>query len=245
MKKYAVITGVASGIGKAIAESLSNKNDIEVLGIDKNKMVLPKVKCFRCNLSNESEIIDCVEKIKAITRKIDILVNVAGIFCYEGRYKIENLPVMEWNEVLDANLKSTFLLTKHMIPFLRESKNGIIINFSSDQVVKPQIKSAPYAVSKAAIEMFSKIAALELLKDKIRVNTIALASVRTNFLKSYIKNDEMIEKMMVESNQAMPFGLIETEDVNEIVKYLINENNKMTGQTILIDSGTVLTLKRK
>lgn len=239
MGKIAVVTGVASGIGKAIAQKLCEEK-IKVIGFDKSEVNIPEIIFMKCDLSVESEIKRCIEKIEVLTDRIDILVNVAGIFCYRNRYYIHELPTEEWEEVFNANLKSTFLLTKFLVRFIKKSKEGCIINISSDQVVKPQVKSAPYAVTKAAIEMFSKIAALELMDDGIRVNTIALSSVRTNFLKSYIKNEERIEKMMVESNQKMPFGLIELEDVNELVIYLINNAKKVTGQTILIDSGTTL-----
>ena len=88
--------------------------------------------------------------------------------------------------------------------------------------------------------MFSKILALELIDSKIRVNTIALASVRTNFLKEYKKDVQVIERMMKTTDKKMPFGIIEPYDVYKLVNYIIEENNKMTGQTITIDSGVLL-----
>ena len=110
----------------------------------------------------------------------------------------------------------------------------------------PQIKSAPYAISKAGIEMFSKILALELIEDKIRVNTIALASVKTNFLKKYKKDETIFNQMMEETNKKMPYGIITPNDVYKFVKYLIEDDNKITGQTIVIDSGIILdSLKKK
>ena len=131
-------------------------------------------------------------------------------------------------------------MTKYSIPLLKKSKNANIINLSSEQVKLPQKKGAPYAITKAAIEMFSKILALELVDSKIRVNTIALASVRTNFLKDYKKDIQIIEKMMEKTNEKMPFGIIEPYDVYKLVNYMLEENNKMTGQTITIDSGVLL-----
>ena len=109
----------------------------------------------------------------------------------------------------------------------------------------PQAKSAPYAITKAAIEMFSKILALELIDSKVRVNTIALASVKTNFLRKYKKDEKVLEKMMENTDKNMPFGIIQPYDVYELVKYLIGKNNKITGQTILIDSGVVLIANKK
>ena len=137
------------------------------------------------------------------------------------------------------------MITKYSIPLLKKSTNGNIINLSSEQVTLPQAKSAPYAITKAAIEMFSKILALELIDSKVRVNTIALASVKTNFLRKYKKDEKVLEKMMENTDKNMPFGIIQPYDVYELVKYLIGKNNKITGQTILIDSGVVLIANKK
>lgn len=244
MKTIALVSGVASGIGKCIAENFSDTG-VEVFGIDKSNVKLDKINFYQCDVSNESEVIDCIREISKQTEKIDYLVNAAGIFCYEDRYLIEDLPLREWEKVFDVNLKGVFLLSKYTIPFIKKSENGNIINFSSEQVALPQQKSAPYAITKAAIEMFSKVMAMELLEDKIRVNTIALASVRTNFLQTYIKDGKKIDEIMLKSETRMPLGLIETSDVYNLVKYLVSSNNKMTGQTLLIDSGTVLDVNIK
>lgn len=93
--------------------------------------------------------------------------------------------------------------------------------------------------------MFSKILAIELMKYKIRVNTIELASVKTNFLKNYKKDDVIISKMMEKTDKNMPFGIIKPYDVYKLIKYLTEEDNKITGQTILMDSGVVLDINRK
>ena len=244
MKTVAVVTGVASGIGRCIATNFANYG-IEVFGLDKNKPDIENIKYCKCDVGNEVDVLKCIDTITTEAGKIDCLVNAAGIFCYENRYLIENLPLCEWEKVFEANLKSVFLMTKYSIPLLKKSGKGNIINFSSEQVVLIQEKSAPYAVTKAAIEMFTKITAMELLNENIRVNTIALASVKTNFLKSYIKDDIKIAEMMLTSEAKMPFGLIEPNDVFELVHYLMFDSNKMTGQTLLIDSGVVLDASRK
>lgn len=131
-------------------------------------------------------------------------------------------------------------MIKYTIPLLRKSKSPVIINLSSEQVKKVKKKSAPYAVSKAAIESLTKIAALELLEDKIRVNAIELASVNTNFIREYIGDDKKMEKMIKSADKEMPYGIINVNDVWKIVSYLIEDDNKVTGQIILIDSGTTI-----
>ncbi len=244
MEKYAIVTGVSSGIGECIAENFI-KDNMHVFGIDENQSQNKEIDFFKCDIRDEEKIIDIIKKINKKTKRIDYLVNSAGIFCYKERNLIENLSKTEWQNVIDVNLTGTFLMTKYAIPLLKKSPNGNIINLSSEQVALPQIKSAPYAVTKAAIETFSKILALELMDSKIRVNTIALASVKTNFLKRYKKDDDVIKKMMEKTDKNMPFGIINPSDVYELVKYLIKEDTKITGQTILIDSGVILNVNKK
>ena len=244
MNKYAIITGVSSGIGECIAENFI-KEGICVFGIDKNKPNNNEIEYFKCDIRNEEEIINIINEIKKKIDFIDYLINSAGIFCYRERNLIQNLSKEEWQNVIDVNLTGTFLITKYSIPLLKKSKNGSIINLSSEQVVLPQIKSAPYAITKAGIEMFSKILAFELMEAKVRVNTISLASVKTSFLKNYKKDEQVLEKMMEQTDKNMPFGIIKPYDVYKLVKYLVEENNKITGQTILIDSGVVLNVNKK
>lgn len=245
MSKYAIVTGVSSGIGECIANNFI-KEGIHVFGIDINIPNNKEIDYYKCDIKNEDEIIKIINKIKNKTEYIDYLINVAGIFCHNERALIENLSTDEWHNVIDVNLTGTFLITKYALPLLKRSYNGNIINLSSEQVIMPQIKSAPYAISKAGIEMLSKILALEVIDDRIRVNTIALASVKTNFIKKYKKDEDAFNKMMKETDQNMPFGIITPEDVYKLVKYLIENNNKITGQTIVIDSGVLIdSIKKK
>ena len=244
MSKYAIITGVASGIGECIAEYFINEG-IYVFGMDENIPKNDKIEYFKCDIRDEKRIINIIKKIKEKTKKIDYLINSAGIFCYNRRDFIENLSREEWQNVIDVNLTGTFLVTKYSIPLLKKSSNGNIINLSSEQVRLPQVKSVPYAITKAGIEMFSKILALELMESKIRVNTIALASVKTNFLKRYKKDNAIINRMMKNTDRNMPFGIIKAYDVYKLVKYLIEEDTKITGQTILMDSGVILDVNNK
>lgn len=244
MKKFAIITGVSSGIGECIATHLLEEG-LHVFGIDINQPTNNKLDFFECDIRDEEKIKKIIENISLKTSHIDLLVNCAGIFCENERNFIQDLSKKEWQDVIDVNLTGTFLITKYSIPLIKNSDNGLIINLSSEQVVLPQMKSAPYAITKAGIEMFSKILAFELMESKIRVNTIALASVKTNFIKKYKKDEKVFEKMMETTDKNMPFGIIESYDVFKLVKYLMEDDNKITGQTILIDSGVVLNVNRK
>lgn len=240
MERVAIVSGAASGIGKSIVKHLKNQG-MTVFCIDINPCNIEGTYYYKCDVSNEEAVVHCINQISEHSSKVDYLINVAGILCDENRYLIEKLPSKEWNRVFEVNLNSVFLMTKYVIPLLKSSTNGVIINFSSEQVVLTKRKSAPYAITKAAIEMFTKIVALELLEFQIRANTIALASVNTNFIRKYISDDERMNEMMKYADEEMPFGIINPNDVVELVNYLISDHNKITGQTLLLDSGVVLS----
>lgn len=238
MEKIVVVTGVASGIGKCVAENLVKKGNI-VYGADIKFSDIDSM-CYRkCDVCDEKQVIEFINEIKVKHGKIDGLINIAGILCDKNRATVEDLSVKEWDTVLKTNAYSVFFMTKYAIPLLKKSKVGSIVNISSDQVKKVRKKSAPYAISKAAIEMLTKIVALELLEYKVRVNAIELASVNTDFIKNYFGKIKM-KKMLQNADEEMPYGIISTDDVWRAIQYLLEENNKMTGQILLIDSGTTL-----
>lgn len=143
----------------------------------------------------------------------------------------------EWDRVLAVNLTGTFLVSQAALPLMAEG--GCILSFSTEQVKKPNLKSAPYAVSKAGIEMLTRILALEY-PQKIRANTIALGSVNTSFIRHMTGSDAELQKKMERADLSMPFGLIQTEAVWKLARYLLLEGTQITGQTILMDSGMTL-----
>ena len=241
-KKVAIVTGGSGGIGGAICELLS-KNDFDVINLDIK--IDNKYKSIKCDVSKEEDIVsakkEIIEKYKIDT--IDLLVNTAGIFCYKERGEIVELSFEEWKKVLNVNLDSVFLCSKHFISLLKNSDNySSIINISSDQAIKPRRKSGAYAVSKAGISSLTKILACELSKYKIRVNEIAAASVKTNFINDYFERKNMdVEEIYSNMEKQMPFGLIMPNSIAEMVLFLSSEKAKnITGQTILIDSGFLL-----
>jgi len=238
-QKTALVTGAASGIGKSVAASFKEQG-VRVFSLDNNWSDELAQDEYNCDIGSENDIIQTLSKINSKTSHIDYLINVAGIFCRAGRYRIDELPLDEWEQILRVNLTGTFLMIKHSVPMLKRSGNGNIVNFSSEQTSLVQEKSAPYAITKAAIEMLTRISATELLDIRIKVNTIALAAVKTDFIKEYIGNDDVLEEMMADTDSKMPFGIILPDDVSDLVNYLVSESCKMTGQTILVDSGVIL-----
>lgn len=238
MSKNVVVTGAASGIGKAIAEKYQRMG-FTVIGIDKN-IVECDFELLKCDLTNEKKIIDIFKIIKIKYKKIDYLINVAGVFFVEKRDVIADMDIINWNATLQNNLTSTMLCCKHAIPLMESDtqKDRAIVNISSDQAFYPRKKNSAYAVSKSGISCLTKVLAQELLFSKIRVNAIAPASVKTNFINKLEKNGKSIEDIYLKENDKMPFGLIMPEDVAELAFFLGSGMAKrITGQIIMMDSG--------
>ena len=121
MNKYAIITGVSSGIGECIAENFI-KEGICVFGIDKNKPNNNEIEYFKCDIRNEEEIINIINEIKKKTDFIDYLINSAGIFCYKERNLIQNLSKEEWQNVIDVNLTGNIFNNKIFYSIIKKIK---------------------------------------------------------------------------------------------------------------------------
>lgn len=239
-KKIAIVTGSSSGIGKAVANQLMHEG-ATVIGIDVQDKGSEASHHFKCDVGNEDEVMMIIDKISKITNRVDYLVNAAGILTIGERHEIKDQLIDQWESVLTANLTGVLLMMKHVYNLMKLSISGAIVNISSDQAYRSFKASAPYAVSKAGINVLTKIAANEMSEDKIRVNAIAAREVRTNFLSTLVDNELVIKRMYREANRKLPLGLAEPEDIASLVCFLLsNQSKQITGQVILLDSGKSL-----
>lgn len=237
-----LVTGCASGIGNCITTKYLQEG-YKVLGIDKVECSFPGDFTFYfCDLSNKNNVINTFEKIKEKIDSINYLISCAGILFDKCRNSIEMLDLDEWYAVLNNNLTSSMIITREAIPLLKKSTSDKAIVFvSSDQAFYPKNKSSAYATSKGGLVAFSKASAVELIKYGIRVNTVAPASVKTNFIKKMAGSVNRMEDIYQKENEKMPLGIIEPKEVAELLFFLgTPKSNKITGQTITIDSGLYL-----
>lgn len=238
ISKIVVVTGAASGIGRAIAEKYQLMG-YEAIGIDKNSSEC-NFKLLRCNLADEDQVKNIFALVREQYEKIDYLVNVAGVFYIEKRSSVVDMELSNWNATLQNNLTSTMLCCKYAIPLMESEqlRDRAIINITSDQAVYPRKKNSAYAVSKSGISCFTKALAQELLPVKIRVNAIAPASVKSNFIAGLATKERSVKEIYNIENQKMPLGLIMPEDVAELTFFLGSELAKrITGQIVMMDSG--------
>ena len=238
-KKVVVVTGASSGIGKAVAELYAN-NGFCVCGIDISRTAPSDIiDGYICDITNEVDVERVISDIGKKYEYLNYVINCVGIFYDKERRLIEDMQLSEWEKVYKTNLTGCMILTRNVIPLLRLARGDkAIVNISSDQAIFPRRKNSAYAVTKAGIETFTKACAVELIEDRIRANCVLPASVRSNFISRMVKNEEELKEIYVRENEKMPLGIIEPEEVAELVYFLGSEkSSKITGQAILMDSG--------
>ena len=173
--EVALVTGAASGIGKACVESLL-KRGAAVVGLDINPAITslfhrPDFAGFVCDLSVEARIADALEQAVRTFGGLDMLILNAGIF--PKAKLIAELDTATWRKVMQLNLDANFALMREAHPLLKLAPNGgRMVVIGSKNVPAPGPGVAAYSASKAAVNQLARVAALEWGADKIRVNSI-------------------------------------------------------------------------
>ncbi|MFV1448522.1 oxidoreductase [Maribacter sp. HS] len=183
--KYWFITGISSGLGRAIAQSVIEKGDF-VIGTFRNQIqveefnVQYKNKAFAVllDVTNEEHIESCISKVISEFGRIDVLVNNAGIG-FVGA--IEETSLQEVKEIFDANFFGTLKVTQTVLPFMRKEKRGNIIQISSHGGIKAFAGFGIYNASKFAVEGFSEALAQEVAPLGIKVSLVEPGPFRTKF----------------------------------------------------------------
>lgn len=246
MNKIAVVTGAASGIGRAVIERLSREDFIGVI-LDINdeggKEVASEIQnlgkqaaFMRVDVSMESAVQAAFEKIISNHGRVDVLVNVAGGSLH--RHGIEEFPLEHWRAVVDLNLTSTFLCCRAVIGVMKTQRSGAIVNTSSDIGFSGDAHRSAYAAAKAGIIGFTKTLALELAPFGVRANAVAPGRIATPRVRATYTDAEWEI-----AARRIPLGHAgEPEDVAEAVAFLASDAAKhMTGQTLHVNGGRIMT----
>lgn len=240
--KIILITGASRGIGRKTAEILAkeghkvianyNKSEKEAIELQEElKKENIEIDIFKADVSKRKEVRELINFVTQKYKKIDVLINNAGISSY-GLFT--DITDEDWKKVIDTNLYSAFCVTQEVIPYMIHEKNGCIINISSIWGTVGASCESLYSISKAGIDAMTKSLAKELGPSNIRVNSIAPGLIDTDMNKNLSK--ETIEEI----KQEIPLGKIgKPEDIGKCIKWLI-EDNYTTGQIISINGGWVI-----
>ena len=245
--KLALITGGATGFGKAIAEVFSqNGSRVIIIDISKEEgeMLAKDLggSYYYADLTNQIETEKICDEVLDQHGNIDILVNNAG---YQKINRIEDFQINAWNSMLQLMLTTPFQLTRRFLPGMKESMWGRIINMSSIHgLVASPYKSA-YISAKHGLIGLTKTTAVEVGQFGITCNAICPAYVRTGLTERQISDQskllgieesEFVEQVALDS--AAIKVLIEPEEVANLAMFLSSEkSSKITGGSYTIDLG--------
>ncbi len=249
-KRVAVVSGGCSGIGRAVAILLAkhgvqvNVGDIRLR--DENRAVFGDLEIVEqvCDVRSGQEIQRWIGSVLERHHGIDMLVNNAGIVMTK---QIPDASEADWDACLDTNFKSAFLISKLVIPSMKNRGGGSIVNISSNAGILPRAHDPIYSTSKGALMAFTRSLALSHAIDRIRVNAVCPGPVaETEIIEQTmaLKTDRAAAaKQLIEASPlARALGrMISPEEVAQAVLYLVSDAAAMvTGTAIAIDGGKSL-----
>ncbi len=237
--KRALVTGAARGIGREIARSLSAAGAQVALNYRRREQEAQSLHqeitqaggqaiAIRADVSKSAEIDSLMRQVTDAFGGVDILINNAGI-AYPK--ELDQITEDDWDETVDTNLKSAFLITQAVLPQMRAQRWGRLVFMSSVAAQVGGVIGPHYAASKAGMHGMMHYYAAHLAKEGITSNVIAPALIRT----------EMVTSNPRAKPELIPVGHFgEPEDIASVVLLLV-QNGYITGQTIDVNGGWYLT----
>jgi 3-oxoacyl-[acyl-carrier protein] reductase len=237
--RIALVTGSSRGIGRAIALALAKAGADVVINYKSRSREAHEVesqitgqgrRCvsIQADVSIASDVERLLQEAERQMGPIDILVNNAGISCQQA---FEEITERDWDEMIDVNLKSYFLMTQAVLPGMRARKWGRIINISSGAAQVGGVVGPHYAASKAGILGLTRFYASRLVREGIRVNAIAPAVIET----------DMITANPNFKAALIPIGRFGTPDEVAEVAVMLAKNDYINGQTMNVNGGLFFT----
>lgn len=222
MKKV-LITGGATGIGKATALLFKQKGYDVFITYNQSEPDFDGIAKIKCNLENENEIIELFNQITSI----DVLVNNAGISLIK---QINDTTAEEYDKIMRINARSYFLCSREAVKLMLKSHSGAIVNVSSMWGQLGASCEIAYSMSKAAVIGLSRSLAQELAPSGITVNCVCPGIIDTRM-------NSMFEKSELE--EEVPIGRLGTaEEVAEAI-YFLSQNKYITSQILGVNGGIV------
>ncbi len=246
--KVAIVTGAASGIGRGCAIAFAREGarvvlaDIDVRGGEETAAMIAangdEAVFVHTDVTREADVKQLVEVAIARWGRIDVLLNNAGIVLVKA---LEEMTEAEWDRVMAVNLKAAFLAIKHVVPHMRRSGGGAILNTGSIASFTGQRLTPVYSASKGAIALLTKSLALDYGRDNIRVNCICPGITDTPMLREHMGHGDEGEARIRARLARVPTGRILTpEDIARAAVYLVSdESDGITGILHVVDGGLV------
>ncbi len=239
-RKIAIITGASRGIGRATAVELARTGYYVVINYNSNEAAaretLAQVQAAgsdgeiqKFDVANAEEVKEAVAKIAAAHKRIDVLVNNAGVTA-DGLFMM--MGDEEWLKVINTTLNGFFNVTKPVLREMVRKKRGSIVTVSSVSAEMPNRGQANYAAAKAGVTAATRSLSKEVARFGIRVNVVAPGPVETDMLKSMPMDESMIKAAIPMARVGKP------EEIARVIRFLCSEDaSYITGQVITVNGG--------
>ncbi len=243
--KAAIVTGAASGFGRATAILFAQEGatvavvDLNAKGgasvEDEIKGDGGKAIYIEADVSKPTDVKTMIKSTADAYGRIDVLFNNAGILGPRGKY-LADFPDEEVERLIGVNFKGVYYCTKYAIPYMIESKGGSIITTGSDSAFLGNRGLSVYSATKGAVVTFSRVVAMEYVKHGIRANTISPGAGQTPMHAELIEHDKEAWK---EVENGIPMGrACYPEDIARAALFFASDDSKyITGANLMVDGG--------
>lgn len=249
--KVAVITGAASGIGRAAAELFAREQarlliaDYDDAGLKETLQRVEalggEIDALRTDVSREQEVKTLIERALSRYSRVDVLCNNAGVV--GDMAEPENQDASIWHRVLEVNLMGTVYGTKYVTSHMKEQRSGAIVNTSSVAGIRSGAGGNAYSASKAAIINFTQTSACDLGAFNIRVNAVCPGLIETGMTKPVFDyaREAGKEHKLGSRCELRRYG--KPEEVARVIAFLASEDaSYITGQALAVDGGNTASL---
>ncbi|MEM7033846.1 MAG: glucose 1-dehydrogenase [Chloroflexota bacterium] len=242
--RIGLVTGGASGIGRATALSLGEEGAVVVISDispDTGQQTAQQIEdqggqaqFIQTDVSQIDAVEQLISTIVDTYGRLDIAINNAGI---GGRgANIADYSFEDWHQVMDINLNAVFYCMKFQSPQMVKQNGGLIVNTSSIAGLRGLANSSAYSASKHGVIGLTKTAALEYARNNIRVNAVCPVFTRTPLVEELFENRPDFEEKLVRNIPMRRYG--QPEDIAKVIVWLCSDDSEfMTGQAIPIDGG--------
>ena len=238
--KVAIVTGAAQGIGRAIADGLARDGArivvADLRGAEEAAASYSEGVGLTVDVADEADVERMVAETLEGCGSIDILVNNAGLYASLEMRAFTEIPLEEWNRVMEVNVASMFLTCRAVVPVMRERGGGKIVNISSGTPFRGVPFLLHYVTSKGAIVALTRALAKELGKDSIHVNCVAPGFTMSDGVKSHPEVVEKLRDVSVAS-RTIQRDQVPEDVVGAVVFLCTPAADFITGQTMVIDGG--------